>query len=636
MRAFVMLFGVCLMCLCARAQQNYDASLIPQPLLAYSSAVVRYSNQEIQVKDPENTIYHIKQAVTVLNKNGDQHAQIVVWYNKSNVIRYIKGAIYNSAGKPLGKFAEKDFEDVNAANDFSLFEDSRIKHYQPAVVDYPYTIEYEYEVRSKQTLNFHDWEPNPATGVSVEKSYFSFTAKPDFKINYKEINSPNPVEITTDKQGLKTYAWHLGNLKSVKYEPYSPDASKYLTTVKIAPEKFIYGGIAGSFTNWQELGKWIYDKLLLNRDKLPDETVSAMKELTAGITDPKLKAKKIYEYMQQKTRYVSIQVGIGGYQPFMASDVDKSGYGDCKALVNYTHALLKAADIESWYCLVKSGSRKKSFMTDFASMDQGDHVILCVPFKNDTTWLECTSQTIPYGFLGDFTDDRWVLACTPNGGKLLHTPKYTAAANITSRKAELTINGEGELSGSMVTKFGGTDYDTRDGMIDEAYAEQVKDIKRAYPIGNLDIEKLEFIKAKSTKAVTTENIKLKARDFAALNTGKYYFKVNLANRVSRAPDEVRNRTTDVYINRGYIEEDDINYTLPAGYHSDKVLLNKTVEKPFGKYTVTMRLNGQRLEYKRHLQMNEGTYSKDSYQQLVDFFQAVADADDYTMALVKSN
>ncbi|MES2277413.1 MAG: DUF3857 domain-containing protein [Bacteroidota bacterium] len=636
MRGLFLTAGFCLMAMICNAQQNYDAGLIPKPLLAYSSAVVRYSDQEIEVKDLDNTIYHIKEAITVLNKNGDKHAEIAVWHNKSNIIRYIKGAIYNAAGKPVGKFAEKDFEDASAADNSALFEDSRVKHYQPAIIEYPYTVEYEYEIRSKQTLNFYNWEPNPATGVSVEKSVFSFTSKPDFKINYKEINTPNKAVISTSAQGLKTYAWHLDNLRSVKYEPYSPNPEQYLTMVKIAPEKFMYEGISGSFTNWKELGQWVYDKLLLNRDAIPVETVEYIKQLTTGISDPKLKAKKIYEYMQHKTRYVSIQVGIGGYQPFLAADVDKSSYGDCKALVNYTHALLKTADIESWYCIVKSGSRKRSFMADFASMDQGDHVILCVPFKNDTTWLECTSQTIPFGFLGDFTDDRWVLACTPDGGKLMHTPHYAATTNVIRRKADFVIDDKGELSGTMVTAFGGTDYDTRDSFIDESYTEQLKSIREAYPIINMDIEKLEFTKAKSSDAVTTENIKLKAREFAAFNSDKYYFKINLANRADHVPDEVRNRSTDVYINRGYVEEDEISYQLPAGYKPEKILLNQTFDKPFGKYTVSMHLNGQQLVYKRKFQLNDGTYSKDSYQDLVDFYQSVADADAYNMVLVKRN
>jgi len=636
MKVLFLLAGFSLLSGIAMAQQNYDATLIPKELLAYSTAVIRNCDERVEVKDLDNTTYHIKQAITILNKNGDKHAEMAIWHNKSNIIKSIKGAVYNSSGKLLSKFYEKDFEDESAASNSSLFEDSRVKHYRPAIIDYPYTIEYEYELRSKQTLNLYDWEPNPSTGVSVESSTFTFTGKPDFNIRYKEINTPHKVVISTNAQGLKTYQWQVSNLKSVKYEPYSPNPEQYLTMVKIAPEKFSYEGITGTYTNWKDLGKWIYDKLLLNRDMVPAETVEHIKEITAGISDPKLKAKKIYEYMQQKTRYVSIQVGIGGYQPLLASDVDKTGYGDCKALVNYTHALLKTANINSWYCVVKSGSRKKSFLADFASMDQGDHVILCLPFKNDTTWLECTSQQIPFGYLGDFTDDRWVLACTPEGGKLLHTPRYPAEANVTRRKAEFTIDAKGELSGNMITDFCGTDYDTRYEFIDDAYTEQLKKIKEAYPISNLDIEKLAFKKASSANAVTTENITLKAREFAALNTDKFYFKVNLANRITHVPDEVRNRLTDVYINRGFVEDDQISYTLPSGYRPDKILMNKEVTKPFGKYTVSMHLTGNKLVYRRLLQLNDGTYNKDNYQDFVDFYQEVADADTYLMALVKGN
>ena len=110
--------------------------------------------------------------------------------------------------------------------------------------------------------------------------------------------------------------------------------------------------LSGSFTNWQELGKWEYDKLIANRKKFPAETVQHIKEITEDITDPKLKAKKIYEYMQQKTHYISVQVGIGGFQPFRHLMWIRMSYGDCKALVNYTQALLKVAGIDSYYCVV--------------------------------------------------------------------------------------------------------------------------------------------------------------------------------------------------------------------------------------------------------------------------------------------
>jgi transglutaminase-like putative cysteine protease len=44
------------------------------------------------------------------------------------------------------------------------------------------------------------------------------------------------------------------------------------------------------------------------------------------------KAKKIYQYLQNKTRYISVQIGIGGFQPVTAADVDRLGYGDCKGI----------------------------------------------------------------------------------------------------------------------------------------------------------------------------------------------------------------------------------------------------------------------------------------------------------------
>jgi transglutaminase-like putative cysteine protease len=466
MRVICTTFCLLMLITFANAQADYNASLIPKDLLPYASAVIRNKDVTIEVKDADNTIYHIKTAITVLNKNGDDIARIVIWHNRSNTIRYVKGTLYNEFGQPTGKFAEKDFADVNAASDMSLFEDSRVKHYTPSTGSYPYTIEYEYEQRSKQSLNFDDWQPNEAVGLAVEKSSFTFICKPDFNIRYKEINLPPSVITGTTKDGLKTYTWQVTNLKAIKDEPYSPNRDKYLSTVKIAPENFKYEGISGTFTNWKELGKWNYDKLLVNRQALPAATVQQVNTITNGITSPKLKAKKIYEYMQNKTRYISVQIGIGGYQPFLASEVDRLNYGDCKALVNYTQALLKAANIESWYCVVEAGSRKVSLLNDFASMSQGNHIILCLPFKNDTTFLECTSQKIPFGFLSDFTDDRTVLACTPEGGKLMHTPKYTAQINSQVRKAGFTVDKNGVLTGDVTTTFKGTQYDNHEDLLD--------------------------------------------------------------------------------------------------------------------------------------------------------------------------
>lgn len=636
MKAFLTTLFILSAVTCVKAQENYDVSLISKDLLPYASSVVRNEEVIVEVKDLDNTLYHVKEVITVLNKNGDDDADIAIWHDKSRYIKDIKGIIYNQWGKPTGKFSESDFDDDSNHDGFSLFTDLKIKHYQPKVAEYPYTISYEYDVKLKQSLDLESWRPIPSDGIAVEKSSYSLICKPDFKIKYKQTNLPVKVTIGTNKQGQQTYTWQTNNLKALKHEPYSPVYRSIMPRLEIVPEKFIYRGIAGSFTNWKELGQWQYDKLNVGRQQLSPQTVAKMKELTSSITDPKAKARKVYEYMQSKTHYISIQVGIGGLQPFPASDVDAQNYGDCKALVNYTQALLKAVDIDSYYCVVYAGASKVNFQTDFASLDQGNHVILCLPFKNDTTFLECTSQNIPFGFLGDFTDDRIVLACTPQGGKLMHTPKYTAQANLEERKANFTLSANGNLSGTMVTNFKGTNYEDRDHVIYESKTEQIKDLKKIYPINNLDIESADLKQFKIEQPYTTETLKISATDYGSVSDGKIIFLANPANRIMSPLREVRNRHNDVYINRGFTDEDEITYTLPAGYKVDMRPKKVSIEKPFGKFESSSTVNGDKLVYSRKLQIIDGTYSKDTYQDLVDFYQSIADVDNDNVTLVKGN
>ncbi|MGZ3776393.1 MAG: DUF3857 domain-containing protein [Mucilaginibacter sp.] len=620
------------------AQSSYDAGLIPRELLPYASAVVRNEEITTEVKSLDNVIYHVKRVVTILNSNGDDEANLAVYYNKTTSVRSIKGVIYDEFGKTIRKISESDFEDLAATDGFSLFVDDRVKHYTKAVTQYPYTVEFEYEIRAKQSFYFHDWRPNRASGVAVEKSSYQFICDPDFNLRCKEINLPSKGEINRNKEGKKTYTWKIANLKARRYEPLSPEWDNLAARLMLAPEKFAYQDFTGSFTNWQQLGKWVYDKLIADREQLSPQTVEYIKNLTANITDPKLKAKKIFEYMQQKTHYISVQVGIGGFRPFQASDVDNDGYGDCKALVNYTKALLKAVGVDSYYCMVESGRKYKvSLMNDFASLNQGNHIILCIPFKNDTTWSDCTSQTIPFGYIGSFTDDRAVLACTPDGGKLLHTPKYTAEDNLEKRRADFMVNETGAISGDMRTVFTGADYEDRDWIIDESQTERLKRIRKVYPINNLDIKTLEYKQDKRTAPVTYENIKLSAGEYGAANNGKFYFLLNSVDRYteSEIPKQVRNRQNPVYINRGYTEDDEITYTLPKGYKLDSEPLNVKVEKPFGTFNATMTINGDQLIYKRKLQVKDGTYDKDMYRDVVDFYQSVADADNYNVILAKN-
>jgi len=613
------------------AQDNYDVDLIPSNLRSRANACIRNEERTVDMRSADNVMLNIKKAITVLNENGEHDARLVLFYDKNTSIKSIKGEVYNAAGKLISKFTQSDFVDMSAADGFSLFVDSRVKHYLPAVNQYPYTIVYNYEIRNKQNLIIPDWNPKPADDVSVEKSTYTFICKPVDEIRIKTQNfNGKPDEILDDKQ--KKLVWKANNILAIRTEPYSPDPETYQTSIKIAPLQFNYYNHKGTYTNWKELGKWIYDDLLKERTALPLETTQMIKELIKNESNAKDKARKIYQYLQDKTRYISVQIGIGGFQPVAATDVDRLGYGDCKALVNYMQSLLKAADIESYYCVVEAGSDKKSMDPNYASLVQGNHIILCMPLKGDTTWLECTSQKIPFGFLSDFTDDRIVLACTPHGGKLLHTPKLTTQNNLQVRKSDLTIQPDGNVTGNINTVFSGAQYDNQESIIGKPITEQHKMLKEVYNIDNINFESINYAQKKDINPELTENISINIRNYVPINGNKMFLQLNAFN-VKRAVPEIRNRTLPVYINRGYTDEDMITYILPENIQTELILQeNKSFKSPFGEYISKTTVEGKKLIYYRKFVLNDGTFPADKYADFSKFINDVNSADHLKLAL----
>lgn len=608
----------------AVAQEPYTAADIPPGLKTGASAVVRNMETTVTMESQESVVMTVRSAVTVLNKGGEDHANLVLPYNKNTIIKSAKGYILNAQGVPTSKFSLSNFADRSAISNFSLYEDDRIKYYNPVIVAYPFTIVYEYELRFKQNLVLPDWYANPYPDLAIEKTSYTFRHNPLDKIRIKAYNYSGKVEEQPFEK-MTSLSWSVKNLPAFKQEPYAPAPDNYRTYVKIAPEQFSYYRAKGKFSNWDELGKWIYTDLVKSRQELSPVVIAEMKNLVQGLSADREKAKKIYEYMQQKTRYISVQIGLGGFQPMFAKDVDRLGYGDCKALVSYMQSLLKAVDIPSYYCVVYAGRFKQNMDPEFASMDQGNHVILCLPLAKDTTWLECTSQTVPFGFLGDFTDDRTVLACTEDGGKLLRTPVLTAQMNEVKREANLKIDQAGNISGTMNTSFKGAQYDTYESIIRKPLTDQISSLKDFYDVDNIDFEQVKISQKKTEQPETNEQLSIKIAAYVPKNQQAAYLVPNAFNRMS-STRSVSDRKLPVHINRGYTEQDELTYHLPDGYQVDYQPRDTELKSPFGTFNSRITQKGNELLYSRKFVLNSGSHAAKDYAAFAEFMNQIATAD----------
>lgn len=604
--------------------QEYAIEKIPIELRSRATAIIRHESINIDMRNETNIVESVTRAITILNKAGESHAELLLFYDKSKSIKGVKGAVYNEFGIQMDKFSLKNFRDYSATGQVSMYDDIRVKHYQPSSIVYPYTVVYSYEIKHSQNLFIPYWRPNYYSDLAVEKSIYQVQCQPQQALRIKTENIPSEVKVeTTDKS--KSYIWTATNLSARKDEPFSPITYASEICVKVVPEHFKYYKKEGQVNDWKQFGKWIYDDLLKDKKDLPQSAKNNVRDIIKDMSSPKEKAKALYEYMQGKTRYISIQIGIGGLEPFPASYVERLGYGDCKALVNYMQALLDEANITSYYCIVEAGNAKKSLDTEFANAVDGNHIILCIPFDSDTTWLECTSQKQPFGFLGDFTDDRLVLACTQEGGKVLRTPKYNWAQNLQIRNAALQVQPDGTVTGQIKTTFSGAQFDNHFSNIFKNPVDQNKTLKEYYDVDNIYFNKVNYEISDADAPVVVEELDINIKSYVVKSGNSIIIHPNIFN-ISRAIPESRNRQNQLYINRGYTDIDELTFELSEEIKGKIMPVHKVLESPMGAYSLAIKQEDNRIHFYRKLEIKEGLYASEDYQKYFDFMKEVSASD----------
>jgi hypothetical protein len=210
----------------------------------------------------------------------------------------------------------------------------------------------------------------------------------------------------------------------------------------LAPIKFGLENYVGTMDDWSGLATFL-TQLNQNRNDLSVDFKELILDMTANAGSTLEKIDILYGYLQQNYRYVSIQLGIGGWQSMKTADVVKYAYGDCKALTFLMQSMLAEVGVESHYTLVFAGSDADDIEDDFPS-NQFNHVILKAMDGGQPVWLECTSNSLPAGYLGTFTKNRHVLVTSKDGGYLTKTPDYKSLDWNTARsQTRIEIDAQG-------------------------------------------------------------------------------------------------------------------------------------------------------------------------------------------------
>ncbi|MBC6988261.1 DUF3857 domain-containing protein [Hymenobacter sp. BT491] len=603
-------------------------------------AVVRQYEETLLVKSPSRTVSTVHRVVTILDENGDSQGRELVQYGQLNSINYLRGAVYDADGRLLHNLRSNDVKDYGLSDGSSLATDNRGRLADLRQTAYPYTVDFEYEVVSDNSLFYSTWSPQTEEQQAVEHATFRVLTPATLPLRYQERHLPKGVKAARSQDGsLEVYQWELANLPAFEDEADSPPISEQVPMVVTAPTTFEVQGHSGSLTSWQQLSQWTYE-LNAGRDELPETVKARIAALVQGETDERARIRKVYEFLQANTRYISIQLGLGGWQTFPASTVSSTGYGDCKALSNYGKALLQAAGVTSYCALVRAD--EPDIHTDFPS-SQFNHVVLCVPLtkgaKRDTVWLECTSQTIAFNYMGSFTGNRHALLLMPSGGHLVATPKYGAAENRRERRADVYVDAQGNATATIRTVRTGQEQERVSALLTSLDAsEQKKKIAESLALANFSITKLNLAATPFPGLpAVTETLALALPNYAAASGKRIFLNINLLSKTSAIVPPVGERQSEVWLSHAYSQADTIRFHVPAGVKPESLPAPVQLTTAFGTYTTQVQaLPDGTLQYVRRLSMPHTRFARTDYPAYVDFRRKISTADKVQVVLLKTD
>ena len=603
----------------------YPVSAIPEDMKKGMYAVIRDHETRFEVHSARHATTYTRTVVTILNATGNRAARETLFYDKFRTIKSFKANTYDSFGKLIQKTKLSDLPDRSYQDGVSMYSDDRYKSIDLSRGAFPYTIELEYEIEYKAILYAPDFNLYEDDEISIQKSKFVLAyASDDLKPRYKLFKMPEPkAGMHNGKQSLE---WSFTNIKPDRFEKLGPDFDRMIPNIAVAPTSFEYDKYAGSMDTWDNYGKWI---ILLNKDRnvLPEATKKHVHNLTREAKTEREKIKILYEYMQGRTRYVGIQLGIGGYQPFEASVVDKTGYGDCKALSNYMVSLLQEVGIKGYYTLIRAGSGAPDIDTTFPS-SQFNHAIVGVPLKGDTVWLECTDQTNPFGYMGRFTGDRHALMITETGGKIVKTPRYKADDNLQLTTANVVIDLSGNAKATIQTTYRGLQYENQrlHGVLNDQYDDQKNWIQKNVKIPTFDVADFKMINNKDIMPSAVVKTNLNIQKLATVSGKRFFLTPNLMNRSTFALEKADARKEKIIWRNAFLDVDTIKYQLPEGIYPEFLPEATTIKGKFGEYQSSYSVDQGQLIYIRRFRMDRGEYPPDTYGEFTEFFRNVNKAD----------
>lgn len=621
MKHFYLYIITALQCLTLSARQSDGLlSSFADSLRKDAYSVVLDYQADVNIRSMKQGEATYRKVITVLDEKGKYGSEFVCFSDKFHTFEGFKGEVLDASGKRVMALKKSDLKSSNISD--GLASDDKTYFYTCSYEKYPYTVVYEWSMKFKYGfLSFPSFVPVVSFNQSLVKAQYTLTLPEDMQVDYRtHLTMDKPMVSKGEKTVGTTYQWTWNALKAIEQERMGPGLSALVPRLYVKPLSFSYDKYEGKQSTWEELSAWQHS-LLEGRDLLGPEELAHVQALVEGIDSDYEKVKQLYTYMGEKMRYVSIQLGIGGLQPGMAAETHRVGFGDCKALSFYLKVMLQVVGIPSEYVVISTTNEK--LYADYPNVQQMDHVILKVPLKERTLWLECTNPFIPFGYVHADIAGHDALIIRPQGGALEHLPIHVDSLHTQNYQVSVKLAESAQASADVECRSRLSQYESRVGLLRMEPEKRRDYIRKNVRLNSATIGEVEVLEVSDSIPELTERYTLQAT-YGTKNGNRLFIPVN-PFREEPFQFSDKERKYDIYIRYGYVDNDTFRIEIPEGYQVETLPKEIALDYPFGYIRSKVEVQGNEAIVNQSLYVKKGVYPVSQIEEFKAFSKAIKKA-----------
>jgi transglutaminase-like putative cysteine protease len=488
------------------------------------------------------------------------------------------------------------------------------------IVDYSYTLEELKPYRSGDFL----WSWSITTGLNTRRSRYIVDMPASVEPRILERNVASPVRITT-ANGRRVYTWAAADIPKPESEPFAADSNGVFQSVAVAAP-----------ASWQSISAW-YAGLARDRYSLTPELERKLHELVAGARTLDDSLSAVQRWVAQDIRYVSLSLGIGGYQPRTPAEVFKTQYGDCKDKATIFVAMAQRMGVEAYPVLLNSGAKVERSLP---SIDQFNHAIAALRIGGNYVYVDLTSELTPYGALPGPDQGAFALVVHPDGhADEVVLPEDPASANLSETLYEGELTPEGIASVRYTERASGLrQYGLRN-----LFTTPLDSTKRARFIQALAGNTFPGARGDSLEVFDGKDLKAKPRIALSIHEGQAA-KISGQSAILNLPpafssmaglqtiatqlESTKQRIYPIEVTSvvgPILGVSEMKLTLPEGWHAD-LPPGVSASSDYGEYRSEYTQNGRELRIYRRMEGRRGVKPPEGVHSLITWLRAVAKDD----------